>query len=123
LHQDVEDQALLVHRPPQPVPLPLDLQHHLVQMPLVTWSGAPPTQPVSEGLAELPAPPADRLVADRDPPLREDLLRVAVAHKEAEVQPHRVADDLAREAMPLVEGGRLAHRRVLRHPPANTPCS
>jgi hypothetical protein len=54
-------------------------------------------------LAEPAAPAADGLIADGDPALRQQLLHVAVAEQEAVVEPHRVADDLAREAIPLVE--------------------
>jgi hypothetical protein len=36
LHQNVEDNAVLVDCTPQPVALALDLQMHLVQMPFVT---------------------------------------------------------------------------------------
>ena len=35
LHQNVEDDAVLIHRSPQPVTLALDLELHLVQMNLL----------------------------------------------------------------------------------------
>jgi hypothetical protein len=57
-------------------------------MPPVASSPAPPTQPCSEGGTELGAPLSDGLVADDDATLGEQILHVAEAEIEAEVQPH-----------------------------------
>jgi len=45
----------------------------------------------------------DRLVAHDDPTFSEEFLHVAIAKREAEGQPHGVADDLAGEPVPRVE--------------------
>jgi len=54
-------------------------------------------------LAELPAPPPGRFVGQDHDALDEQFLHVAVAEREAEVQPDGVANDLRREAMALLE--------------------
>ena len=76
-----------------------------VQVPRISWPGPATSQLVRVGLAELPAPLADLLVVDARPALGEQLLHVAIAEREAEVQSGSVTDDRGREAMALVAGG------------------
>lgn len=59
------------YRPPR-----ADLQRHLVQMPLVTSSHTPSTQPCSIRGADLGAPLAESFVADDDPAFGEENLNV-----------------------------------------------
>jgi hypothetical protein len=44
LHEDVEDDAVGVDGPPQPVTLALDLELHFVQMPFIARACSPPPQ-------------------------------------------------------------------------------
>src|SRR5713226_4458198 len=44
LHEDVDDEAVLVYRPPQPVPTAVDLQSYFVQVQLVARAAATPPQ-------------------------------------------------------------------------------
>ena len=90
---------MLIDGSPQPVAFAADLQRHLVQMPLVAGAYSSSTQPCSEGGAEFGAPLSDRLVADDDATLGEQILNVAEAEVEAEVQPYGMSDDLGREAI------------------------
>src|SRR3954454_913738 len=57
-----------------------------------------------EGLPELEAPLAHGLMAHVDAAGRQHLFDHAQAERKAEVEPHRVADDLAREAVAGVGG-------------------
>jgi hypothetical protein len=116
LHEDVEHDAVLIDCPPQPVLPPTDLQLQLVHMPLVSWSRPAPTKLLSVGRAELPTPQANRLVADADAALSQQLLHVTMAQVEPVVQPDGVADDLHGKAMAAVQGGVDGHRVIL--PPA-----
>ncbi len=43
LYQDVEHNAVLIDRPPEPVAFTVDLQQHLVEMPFVARSCSSPT--------------------------------------------------------------------------------
>jgi hypothetical protein len=81
-----------------------DLEHHLIEMPLVAGPGQAPPDDIGGLLAELQAPLPDRLMADLDAPEREHLLHHAQAQRKAKVQPDRVADQLWREAVAGVEG-------------------
>src|SRR5262249_3610691 len=94
---------------PQPVLLALDLELHLVQVPAVPRPGAPTAESCGVGGTELLAPQPDGLVADLHPALRQEFLHVAVAEREAVVQPHGVADDLGREAIASIQ--RVTGRR------------
>ena len=123
LDEDVEYHPLLVHRSPQPVLPPVDPQLHFIDMPLVPRSGTALAHPISERLPELLAPAAHGLVAGGDAPLRQQLFHVPVDQQEAVVQPHGMADEIARKPVALVEQRRLMHRRVLRHGADHEPAS
>ena len=104
LHQDVEHVAALVYRPPELVLRAIDADEHRVQVPLIARARASSAHFVRLGLAELLAPLPARLVRDDHPALGEQFLHVAVAQREAEGAPDRVADDRGWEAMALVAG-------------------
>jgi hypothetical protein len=99
LDQNVEHNPILVDGPPQPVLLAPDHQAHFVEVPLVARVWQPTPDLVGEGLAELAPPLAHGLVAHLDAAGRQHLFHHAKAQRKAEVEPHRVADDLARKAI------------------------
>jgi len=115
LHQDVEHDAVLVHRAPQPVLLAGNFDGNLVEVPLVSGIGQPPPDLVSEVLAELERPLPHALVADDDAARSQHLLDHAQAEGKAEIQPNRMADDLGRKPVAGVAGeGRRCHPIRLR---------
>src|ERR671938_560870 len=117
LDQDVQHDAALIHRPPEPVPLARDLHANLVQVPGVSSTGQPATDLVGECLAELQAPLPHRLMADRDAARGEDLIHMTQAQRKAEIEPDRMADDLRGEAMTGIAGaGGGSHPTRLREP-------
>src|SRR5207245_8028066 len=61
LHEDIDDEAVLVHRPPQPMPSAVDLQGYFVQVQLVVRPAATPPQLLCEHRTEPAHPLADRL--------------------------------------------------------------
>src|SRR3954470_14532558 len=99
LHQDVEHEAVLIHRTPYPVLLAGDLHRHLVQMPFVPGRRQTPPDLDSELLAELERPLPYALMADDDAARGQHLLDHAQAEREAEIQPDSVADHLRRETV------------------------
>jgi hypothetical protein len=103
LHQDIQHGAVLIDSPPQPVARSADLQQNLVEVPFVARSCSSPPLPPGKGGTELGAPLADRLMADDDAPLGEQILNVAEAEVETKVQPDGVSDDLGREAIATVQ--------------------
>ena len=94
LHQDIKEVVVLIHRPPQVMTLAVDGQKHLIQMPRVT--GPRPTAPELIGvvLPELQTPLANGLISDVNTAFEQKLLHVAVAQREAIVEPDPVADNL-----------------------------
>ncbi len=117
LDQDIQHLALVILRPPQEHLLASDAHRHLVQVPSRAWLRPVPPKTPGDRRPELQHPAPDGLVGDVEPALGQQVLDVAVAEREAEVQPHRVPDDLGRELMAGV--GDWWHRPSLRRLPAS----
>jgi hypothetical protein len=119
--QDVQHAPVLVHRPPQVMGLPTDLDEYLVEVPCVPGTSPAPAQPGGVGLPELRTSLPDRLVADDDPPFQHHLLHLAETEREPVIQPDTVGDDLHRVTKPLV-GHRLdPHQPSPSHLAASNP--
>src|SRR5215471_2993309 len=112
LDQNIQHVIVLVHSTPEIMALPADGQEHLVQVPLVPWLGASVLQLIGVVLPKLQTPLADGLMGHVDATLEQDLLYVAVAQREAIIEPDAMADDLAGEAMVLVAFGVSGWRHV-----------
>jgi hypothetical protein len=102
LHQDVELYAILIHCPPPSMPFLRDRDAHCIQGPLITRPGTPATEGMGLGVAELAAPRADRCVRHEHPTDTQAFFPIAVAERDAEIQPAGVADDLPRAALMFV---------------------
>ena len=104
----IEDLAILIDGPPQPVLLAGNADHDLVQVPDVTraWRLAP--EPAGVRWPELHRPAPHSLVGYDDAMLEQHFLDQAQAQREAEVQPDSMSDDLRWKAVALVADG-LAH--------------
>jgi hypothetical protein len=87
LHEDIEDIPILVDGSPEIMPLPLDGQKDFIQMPLISRLGPAAPQLVRGCLPELLAPIAYSLIGQEDAASGHQLLDIAVALAEAEVQP------------------------------------
>lgn len=116
LHDFVEDVAVLVHCPPQPVRLALDQDADLIKMPDIPRPGCLAAQPAGECGSEFHAPPANRLIRYDNPALEQHLLNQAKAQRKAEIQPHSMPNHLTRKTMPFVTRRRLAHRQKIPQP-------
>ena len=86
-HQDVERYAVLIDSSPQLTPLAVDVQKHLVEMPLVAQLCSSALQPLCVLAAELQIPARYRLVAQPHTPLEHYLLNRSKRQPEAEVDP------------------------------------
>jgi hypothetical protein len=87
---------------PKVHPLAGDPHHHLVQMPVIAGPRASPAQLLGDHRPKLQHPTSHRLIRQVEPALGEQLLDVAVAQGEAEIEPNRVLDDLGREAVAAI---------------------
>ena len=99
LHQDIEDVVVLIDGSPEVMALTINREKHLIQVPFVAWLRASVPQLVSVVLPKLQTPLADGLVGHADAALEQKLLHVAVAQREAIIEPDAMADDLAGEAV------------------------
>ena len=76
LHQNVQHDPVLVHRPPQIVQHAVDPDEHLVEVPGVSGLGSPPAEPSGEVRTKFPAPVPDALVGHDHAALGQDQLDV-----------------------------------------------
>ena len=88
-YQDVEHDPVLIDGAPKMVQLALNSKEDLIQVPLVTWSGAAPAKFARETGAELDAPAPDALVRDDHAAFGQDQLDIPKAQAEHVVQPER----------------------------------
>jgi hypothetical protein len=104
LHQDIHNIAMLVKCTPELVPLALDGEEQLIQMPRIAGLATLPPQLVRILLPKRSAPLADRLVGKPDPTGGHELFQITIAEGESIVEPDRVTDDLGRKSIALVCG-------------------
>jgi hypothetical protein len=62
LYENIQDMAVLIHRPPEIVTCTVDGEEDLIEGPLVAGPRAPPAEPIGIGLPKLPTPIAHGLV-------------------------------------------------------------
>lgn len=108
LDHEVKDLTFVTHCSPQVDPLPADPADHLVQVPARRRRGPSPLQPPGDQGTELDGPAPDRLIADVDSPLHQQLLNVPKTEAEPKVQPHGLADHVSRK--PVI-GFTIIHAR------------
>ena len=94
------------------MPLAIDGQKDLIQVPLVTWLGASVLQLIGVVLPKFQTPLADGLMGHVDATLEQEFLHVAVAQREAIIQPDAMANDLPRESVVLVACGVSGWRHI-----------
>ena len=76
------------------MPLTLNGEKHLIQVPLVARSRMPVAELIGVGLPKLPTPLTDGFMGYGDATLEQELLHVAIAQGEAIIEPDSMADDL-----------------------------
>ena len=92
----------MVDGTPQIHVLACDPNDHFVEMPAIARSRTAPSQAPSDCRSEFEHPTANALVRDVEAALGKQLLDIAIAQGEAEVQPHCVLDDDRRKTMPAI---------------------
>jgi hypothetical protein len=105
LHQDIKNVSILIHGAPEVVPLAIDREEDFIQMPFVTGSGPPMPEFIRIGVTELAAPLPDGFIGHENPTGEQEFFDIPVAEAEAEIQPHRVADDVRWKPVVLVGRG------------------
>ena len=102
LDQDLENLALVVDGTPQLHVLARDPDDHLVEMPSITRPRTRLSQPSCNHRPEFQHPAAHALVGDLEPALGKQFLDIAVAQREAQVEPYSMLDDDRRKAVAAV---------------------
>src|SRR5262245_8111608 len=92
--------------------LTMNREKYLIQVPLVSWLRASMLQLIRVVLPKLQTPLADGLMGDVDAALEQEFLHVAVAQREAIIQPDAMANDLPGEAVVLVALGVSGWRHI-----------
>jgi hypothetical protein len=82
LHENSQHMAVLIHGALQVMPFSLNRQKHLIQMPLVTWSGTLAPSFIRIRLAALAPPFADGFVDHNHPMGEHQLVNMPVAQAE-----------------------------------------
>src|SRR5207253_1321149 len=89
-------------RAPQIHMLAGDPDDHFVEMPAIARSRTTPPQSPSDRRSEFEHPTTNALVGDVEPTLGKQILHIAIAQSEPEVQPDCVLDDDRRKPMPAI---------------------
>ena len=97
--------------------LATNLEENLIDMPLVAPILLSLADRASQGGTELAAPVTNGLIADRDAPLRQQVLYVTIAECETVIELDGMSDDLRRKAVALVEGSRCGQTPSMGHTP------
>jgi hypothetical protein len=109
LNQDVDPVSVLVHCPPEVMPLPLDVHEELVQVPDVPQPSLSTLELLGVLGSKLLTPLPDGLIGDDDASLRQELLDVPETQAESVVKPHCVTNDLRGESVSVVAASIVIH--------------
>src|ERR1044072_1716295 len=82
LHQNINDHTVLIDGPPEIMPDAIDVEEHLVQMPLISSPRPSFPQPGSELVSELFTPSTDRVGANHYAAGRHGFFDVRETHRE-----------------------------------------
>ena len=92
LKQHVPDLAFVVDRAPEIHVVAGDPDHHLVEVLVIARPRTALSQPSRNHRAEFQHPTADALIGEVEPALQQQLLDVAIAQGEAQMEPNCVWD-------------------------------
>jgi hypothetical protein len=113
LNEDVDHIPILVHSPPEIVPLTLHVHEELVQVPDVSLMSSPTPEVPRVVESELPTPLTYGFVRDDDSPLCQEVLNITETQTESVIQPNRVTDDLGRKPVSAVTTLFAVHHQSL----------
>ena len=113
LDKDIDHVAVLIHRAPEILPLTVDRHEDLVEKPRISESTLSSLQAPRVVGAELLAPLPNRLVRHEHASFSQQILDIPEAQAVPVIDPHGVADDLRRKAMPQVTGSTSGHPDIV----------
>lgn len=92
LKENVQDYAVSIDRPPQPMSNAAHVHVHFVEMPPGTPSGFPVAEALGKLITELDAPRADGFTSHAYTPFQQEFFNISVAQREPVIEPHGIAD-------------------------------
>ena len=113
LHEDIDQVTILIHRAPQILALTIDPHEDFVQEPRISEATLSPPQPPRVVGAELSAPLSNGFVRHDDASVGQEIFDISEAQAIPVVDPHGVADDVRRKAMPRVAGSTSCHSDIV----------
>ena len=113
LDEEVDQVTILIHGAPQILVLTVDRDEDFVQEPRIAKATLLALQPPGLVGAELPAPLPNGFVRHENAPFGQQILDVPEAQAVSVVQPHRVADDGRRKAMPQIARSTSVHPGIV----------
>ena len=93
---------MLIDGTPEVMLLAIDLEKHLVAVPLVAGLCTPTAQLIGKLLTKLEAPLPHRFLRHEPASRSQQLFDVTIAEVEAMIEPHRVGDNVLGKAKPFV---------------------
>src|SRR3954453_21411896 len=102
LHQNIDHNSVLIHRAPEIMPLAIDVEEHLIQMPFVSGPGTASPYPCRVQVAKLLTPAPDRFVADQHAAGSYRVLDIPKADSKPVIEPDSIRDDFPREPVATV---------------------
>jgi hypothetical protein len=106
LDDEIQHIPVLIYSAPEVVQRAIYHEEDFIQVPWIARSGTPAPELIGKILAKLQTSLANGLICDDDSPSEQQLFDIAVTEAAAEIQPHRMADDLGWEAVILGTVGR-----------------
>ena len=113
LDEEVDQVPVLVHGAPEILALTVDRDEDFVHKPRIAESTLTSLQPPGVLGAELRAPLPNRFIRHDDAPVGQQIFDIPEAQTVSVVQPHGVADDVRRKAMPKVAGSSKVHLGIV----------
>jgi hypothetical protein len=103
MNQNVENESILIDRPPKPMLLAAHRDDNLVKMPFVAANGSTATNAIWVFPTEFLSPMANGFVTDCNAPRCQHFFDHPQAQRKPEIEPNRVANDFGWEAMTTIE--------------------
>ena len=103
LNIHIDHIPVLIDGPQQIAQIASDPDKDLVDVEPVSEPRVLAPQAPSKLRSELDAPEADRFVADRNPPFRQQAFYISMAQRKSMIQPDGMADDVGWETVALVD--------------------
>ena len=104
LDEDVDHVAVLIHGPPQILPLSVDRDENFVQEPCISESTLASFQTLYIVETALRAPPSDCFLGHHDSAFGEQILDISETDAESVVQPDCMTDDFGRKTVTVIAG-------------------